>query len=183
MINKIFGEVKGIFNTLTMIDVVIAIIYIIIGLLFFTNAASSNIVVSVITGLILISSGISAIFAYLRKDNIELFNFNLIIGIIMVAVGIVAMFLGKVLSIALGIYFIVSAASKFSYSYFLKKFNESCWLFNLFVGVLYLVLGITTFFTSGEAAIKVAGICLLGYGVMNLISVILLRKRSKFFIA
>ena len=93
------------------------------------------------------------------------------------------MFLGKVLSIALGIYLIIGGSQKISYSYFLKKFNESSWVFNLVVGILCIILGVTTFFTSGDKIIEVAGICMLGYGVIDMINVILLRKRSTFFIA
>ncbi len=183
MVNKIIGEAKGIFNVITLFEITIALIYIIVGILFFTNSTASNTLVSIITGFILIIHGVSAIFSYLRRGDIELFNLNLIFGIILIVLGIVAMFLGKVLSIALGIYLIIGGSQKISYSYFLKKFNESSWVFNLVVGILCIILGVTTFFTSGDKIIEVAGICMLGYGVIDMINVILLRKRSTFFIA
>ncbi len=183
MFDKLFGEAKGIFNAITMLDIIVSIIYILIGVLFFTNPEGNNTFVSIVTGFLLIINGGSAMFSYFRRGSIELYNYNLIVGIALFILGVIAMFLGKVLSIALGLYFIVAGAQKISYSFLLKKFNENSWIFNLVVGILFIILGATAFFTDGEKVIEVAGICLLGYGVMNLVSTILLRKRSKYFIA
>ena len=183
MLDKFIGEAKGIFNVITLFELVVAMIFILVGILFFSNTQTSNILVSIITGFILIMNGASALFSYFRRGSIVLYNYNLIIGIILLILGVVAMFLGNVLSIALGIYFLIVGVQKMSYSFFLKKFNENSWIFNLVVGILFIILGLTAFFTDGEAVVQVAGICLIGYGLMDFISTILLRKRSKYFIA
>lgn len=183
MFNKFLGEAKGIFNVITLIQFVSSLIYIVLGLIFFSNPDISNLVVSIITGIVLVGNGIVSIYSYIKRSNIDLFNNDLVFGIILIIVGILAMILGKSLQIILGIYFIISGAQKINYGVFLKKFNESSWLLILVVGIMFMVLGITAFFTSGEKIISVTGICLLGYGLMNLINVILLRKRSSYFIA
>lgn len=183
MIEKILGEVKGIFNIITWIEFILSIICIILGLVFFTNPTTSNILVSIVAGLLLIGNGVTAIISYLRRGGVVLFNNNLTYGISMIIIGIVAFFSGKILAIILGIYLLVNGIQKINYGIFFKKYNESSWLLTLVIGVLYIVIAIITFFTSGDAVIAVTGICLLGYGLLNLINTILLRRRSKFFIA
>ena len=183
MFNRILGEVKGIFNIITIIELVISILFILVGFIFFANPSMSNLVVSLFTGLVLIVNGISSIYAFLKKGSIVLYNNNLIYGIILIILGVISLFVGNILSIFLGIYFIISALQRINYGIFLKKFNESSWLITLVVGILFIIIGIISFFTSGDAIVKVAGICTLGFGIMNFINIILLRRRSKYFIA
>jgi len=183
MFDKLLGEVKGIFNIITIFELVISILFILVGLIFFSSPNMSNIAVSIFTGLVLIINGISSIYAYIKRGSIVLYNNNLIYGIILILLGIISMFVGKILSIFLGIYFIISGLQRINYGIFLKKFNESSWLLTLAVGILFIIIGIVSFFTSGDAVVKVAGICTLGFGVMNLINIILLRRRSRYFIA
>ena len=183
MFNRLLGEVRGIFNIITIFDLIISLLFIMIGLVFFSNPNMSNIAVSIFTGLLLICNGISSIYAYLKRGGIVLYNNNLIYGIILILIGIIALFSGKILSIILGIYLLISGIQKINYGVFLKKFNESSWLITCGVGVLFIIIGIISFFTSGEFLVKVAGICILGYGLMNMIITILLRRRSSYFIA
>ncbi len=183
MFKKILGEAKGIFNVITLMDIIISVIFILFGLLYFINPNSNITLTSILTGFILIANAGSCIFSYLKRGDIVLYNFNIIFGIILLILGLIALFLGKNLTIALGIYYLVVCAQKIGYSFYLKKFNEKSWVFNLVVGILFIILGIITFFTDKEAVVEVTGICLLGYGFMNLVSTILLRKRSQYFIA
>jgi len=183
MFDKLIGEAKGIFNIVTIIELIISILFIFTGLLFFTNTNYSNTLVSVITGIYLIIVGASSIYAFLKRGGIVLYNNNLIYGIILIILGILAMYLGNILSIILGIYVLVLGVQKINYGIFLKKFNESSWLITLVVGVLLIVIAVITMFTSNDAVIKVTGICLFGVGLINFVNTILLRKRSRYFIA
>ena len=183
MIENIFGRAKGIFNIITYIDLGLGLLYAVIGLIFFTNPDLSNVLVSVFTGLLLIFNGAVSIYSYLRRGGIELYNNNLIFGIILILIGIVSMFSGKILSIMLGIYYLTSGIQKGNYGLLLKKFNEKSWLFIMVVGILYAILGIVAFFTSSDNVIVVTGICLIGYGIINIIDTLLLRHRSEYFIA
>ena len=181
--NKIFGQAKGIFNIITILNLIMGGLYFLLGLLFFLNPELSNILVSFFTGLLLIGNGIISIVSFVKNENLELYNYNLIYGIILVILGLIAMFTNKILSIFLGIYYIISGIQYGHYALLLKKFHESSWLFVLVTGLLFLILGITTFFTNRENVIVVSGICLMGYGLINIIDNILLRHRSEFFIA
>lgn len=183
MFSKILGEAKGIFNIITILDLAISIIFIIFGLTFFNNSASSNFFVSLVTGFILIGNGCASIFAYKKRDGIDLYNNNFLFGIVYILCGLIAIFSGRILSIILGIYILITGLQKINYGLFLKKFSESSWFITVVTGILLIVIAIITLFTNSEFAIKVTGICLLGFGLINLINTLLLRKRSKYFIA
>ena len=183
MFSKILGEVKGIFNIITLAEMIDALIYVIIGLIFFVNPAFSFTMVAIITGIVLIINGGISIYSYFRRADIDLYNYNLIFGILLIIVGIATLFMDYLLAITLGIYLIVSGLQKGAYGLLLKKFNDSSWLTVLIIGVLFVVLGIITIFTSPDAAVKVAGICLLGYGLISFVNMLLLRRRAKYFLS
>ena len=183
MFGKLLGEVRGIFNIITILEWIVSLLFIVFGIVFFATPNMSNIAVSILTGLVLIFSGVSSIYSYFKRGSIVLFNNNLIYGIVLILIGIISMFVGKILSIFLGMYLLVSGIQKVNYGIFLKKFNEASWLITLVVGILLIIIGIVSFFTSGDAIVRVAGICTLAYGVINFINILLLRRRSKYFIA
>ena len=94
---------------------------------------------------------------------------------------------GKVISVFkdvfLGIYFLICSAQKITYSLCLKRYKESSWLITLATGILILVIGIVVMFAKGDGVISAIGISYLGFGLLNIINVILLRKRSSYFLA
>ena len=183
MLSKLFGEVKGIFNIITMAEMIDALVYVIIGLLFFLNPSLSFTLVAVLTGIVLIINGAISIYSYFKRDNIDLYNYNLIFGILLVGIGIATLFMDYLVAITLGIYLIVIGAQKLCYGLFLRKFDESSWLTIFIIGFLFFILGIVTIFTSPDAVVKVAGICLLGYGLINFVNTLLLRRRAQYFLS
>lgn len=183
MIDKLFGEVKGIFNIITIIDAIISIIFLMLGLTFFTNPSTSNVLVSIVVGIFLVINGGISIFSYFKRRDIDLFNYNLYIGIVLIIVGVLAMIFKNILTIMLGIYIVICGIQKVIYGVIFKKFNESSWLLTVVIGILFFVIGIVSFFTGGDALVKATGICIFGYGAINLADIILIRKRSKYFLS
>ncbi len=182
MIKKILGDVKGIFNVVTLIDMCTSLSYVILGLVFFFLPSMSNLVASILAGVFLIVNGANLIYSFIERGKISLFNNNIIYGVILVVLGILIMFLGKFLSILVGIYFIISGAQKVNYGIVFRKFKESSWLLTIVIGVLFLILGIVCFFAKGDGIVSAVGLGLIGYGLINLVDVILLRKRCKNFL-
>ena len=183
MLGKFFGEVKGIFNMITICDMIISTLCVIFGIICFSIQSMNVILVTVVTGLILLGNGVSSIFSYLKRGGIVLFNYNLIFGILLSIVGIIAMFLNYSLAIGLAVYLIIVGVQKIFYGIEFKKFNESSWLVTLATGVLLIVIAMILFFTSKDNIVVVTGITLLGYGILNFVNTILLRRRSNYFIA
>lgn len=180
---KLIGEAKGVFNVITILELVISIIFVMLGLTFFTNPSGNDTFVAVITGLLLMAYGGLSIYSYMKKGGIELFNFNMIFGVLLILFGFLIMILSNYITYMLGIYFIIIGAQKIIYGTFLKKFNESSWLIILVSGLLFIVEAVVMMVVEPDSIIKLAGICLLGFGLINAVNTILLRKRSKYFIA
>lgn len=181
MFTRLLGEVTGIFNKITIMELLVSIIYIVLGLVFFIFPNLSNLLVSIITGVFLICTGGISLMAFFKRGGIELFNYNLMYGLIFIVIGIVAFFLGNVLSIIIGIFLIIQGVQKVTYGLCLKKYNETSWLLTLVIGILYFVIALLAFFTNGEI-VKVVGVLLFGNGFINFINTILLRRRSKYFL-
>ncbi len=183
MIEKIFGEVKGIFNTVTIIEIGLSIISVLLGLIFFTNTTMNHLMVAIITGVFLILYSVATLFSFFKKDELILFRYNAIFGGLELIVGILACALYKILPIMLGIFFIICCAQKVAYALCLKKYKESSWLLTLVSGLLIFALGIIVMFANGDGVISALGISYLGYGLLNIIDIVLLRKRSSYFLA
>ena len=79
MFSKILGEVKGIFNIVTMAEMIEALVYVIIGLIFFVNPSLSFSIVATITGIVLIINGLISIYSYFSNYDI---SFNYVIFLI-----------------------------------------------------------------------------------------------------
>ena len=183
MLDKIFGKVRGIFNIITIIELVYSVICVLIGITFFSKPGLSNYIFSSITGCILIIYGIASILFFIKRGKIDLFNNNLIYGILLIIVGILAFFLRRTLSIVLGIYLIVVGVQRINYSILLKKYHESSWLLTLIIGIIFVIIAAITLFANDDNIVRVAGIYLIGFGFFNAINTLLLRQRSESFLA
>lgn len=182
MFEKIIGEVKGIFNIVTLIEMGLSILCILFGLVFFTNPNTNKVLIIIVSFLIIITYGITYCLSYLKRGDISLYKNNLIYGIITSIISIITIFLNNYLAIILGIFLLVNAVQKINYGIVLKKFNESSWLLIIVIGILYIIMGIISFFTNIDSNIKVSGIILFGFGLICIINNYLLRKRSKYFL-
>ena len=180
---KFLGEAKGIFNIITFLVLGLSIIFIFFGYMFFASGDMNKTLASVLAGLLLIINGAASIYYHRKRNGIDLFNNNMFFGFLFIIIGAITMVASNILITLMGIYLIVGGLLKINYGLFLKKFNESSWFLILVTGILFIVLAIITFFTDKEASVSVCGIAFLGYGLINLISTILLRRRSKYFIA
>ena len=180
MIKKLLGEVRGLFNTITLIEMIISLIYIILGIVFYADAKLSDSLVSTITGITLILAGLSTIFSYFKKEII--FRNNLIYGLILTILGIIALIFKNVLILILAIYFMIAGIKKINYGMILRRFDESSWLINTTMGALLIIVGIVSIFTRNGELVRAVGICLFFYGVINLVETIILRRRSKYFL-
>lgn len=183
MFSKILGEVKGIFNITTIIDLIVSLLFVVIGIIFFSNQSTNISLVTIIISLLLIGNGISSIFAYIKKGTIVLYNNNLIYGIVLILIGVLSICLSSIFKILLAIYLLVVGIQRINYGIFFKKFNESSWILTLVLGILFMIIGIIVFFTNKDNIVNVSSVCTFGFGLMNGVNLILLRKRSMYFIA
>lgn len=181
MRQKILGEVKGVYNKITFVEIIMSLLWVIGGIFLTSNTSNNSTLFIILTGILFIIAGISSLYAYVKRGTISLFNLNVLFGMLLLIVGGITFSLTNHLQIALGIGLFILGIQKIFYGLVLKKFAESSWLITLVVGILYIVMGGIAFFYDNIT--NVCGIFLIGYGLINIISVILLRKRSKYYIA
>jgi uncharacterized membrane protein HdeD (DUF308 family) len=182
MFEVLFGKVKGVFNRITLISLVFSLLCVISGIMFLSNSELSNSVVAIISGIILIINGVNVVYSYFVRRDISLFNNNLIYGAFLIIIGILVISMHNILRILLAIYLIIAGIQKMNIALVLRKFNEDSWLITLVIGILFCVIAIVTILTNNDMLVKVTGIYLLGYGLINFINVLLLRRRSENFL-
>lgn len=177
-----WGKVKGIFNIITLIELIVCVIYLTLGIVFFASNDLSNKVAALIVGIVFIFNGLVNIFSFLKRDNVSLFNLNIIFGVVLIAIGILTFTISNVLNILIAIFLLAIGTQKVNYGLVLRKFNESSWLITLVTGLLFIIIAIVSMFTDSDALIAVSGILLIGYAIMNFVNILLLRNRSKNFL-
>jgi uncharacterized membrane protein HdeD (DUF308 family) len=182
MIEKIIGKVKGFFNKVTIMDLIMSIIYVIVGIIFIIVSKINTTVLAIIMGLLLVANAIISIYSFIKNKDISLFKNNLIFGFILFVVGLLTIFIRGYLAIVIGIYLIVVGIQKVNYGLILKQFNESSWLITLVMGIILVAIAGLTIFTNISNIVRVSSIYLIGYGIINFTSTILLRKRSQYFL-
>lgn len=177
MFSKIFGNVKGMFNITTIIELIISGLFIVLGVVLFSSNVNINLVTALMILLFIISGG-SSIFSFIKRGNIEIYNYNLIFGIVTIIIGILTFWIYSLL-ILMALFLLVQGIQRIIYAFMFKKFNESSWIFTLLIGIFYISMGVLVYFGHGTVALA---ICILGYGIINFVNNLLLRKRSGFFI-
>ena len=115
---------------------IINALLIILGLILCFVSFKANIYL----GIIFIGEGIINVCSYLMKDNISLFSFSIIYGIVGIIIGIVTMFVKE--NIMVGIWLIYTAITNLDLSFRLKKVEEKSWNFILMTSVLTIFIGI-----------------------------------------
>ena len=178
---RILSELEKLYFKFLNIDLTIAFIYIILGvILCFANLSDS--IVKVILILSYFATGIWQIFSSFQKEKIEFFNFYLYYGIISCVIGLIAIFIPGI-NISLGIFLIASCISKVDYVIRFKKMDEQCWNFFLLTGALLLFISIIIMINPFKnlSFMEMMGAFLILIGILNSADVFMLKTRSEFF--
>ena len=75
MKESIFGEVKGIYNRLTFMEIIVAILWAIIGIIMISDPGMSNQIFSILTGILFIIIGVNSLYSFFKRGTILLYNF------------------------------------------------------------------------------------------------------------
>ena len=149
-------------------SVITSIVFAIIGIILITNPESTIKVISYILGGIFIAIGIIKIINYFSaKGSSDLYNYNLIYGLIAVVLGIITM--------------IYSSTIRLSFALKLRKAQINSWTAVLVLALCMLVFGLYMVFNTSAVMVTV-GIVILAYAISDLIeSFIFVRNVDKIF--
>ncbi len=154
------------------------------GVILFLPENTSAKLVGVLTGIVFLISGVSAIYKYFHREGAKLYSLNLVFGILFTILGVVIVAYPfsvlEFVSRCLGIYIIINGALRINYAVWLKKGNEDSWLITLTTGLLQIVFGILVLFNPFVklALIKLIGAFLLIVGILDFTDTFLFKKRA-----
>ena len=168
---------KDFFKRAGIISIITSIIFAILGFIMIKNPEGTINVISKVIGLIILLIGIEKIIYYLLfNGNGDLFNYDLIYGIIAIIIGVLIMVYSSVFAnivgIVIGIWIAYEAAIKMLLSLKLKNAGVSSWLVMLALSAITLLAGV--FIVFNQSSIIVAtGIVMIIYAVIDIIDEII----------
>ncbi len=159
-------------------EIIVNVLLIILGLMLCFNGFNFNIFL----GLVFILYGLIKIWAYMFRDDIVLYNINILYGIVSIIIGIVTFFVNA--NIMLGVWLILMVIENLELSFKLKKVEEKSWNFILMTCVLTLFISILTITNPfvNLSEYQTMGAFLILYDVLNCTKIFMLKNRSYNFI-
>ncbi|WP_343207892.1 HdeD family acid-resistance protein [Anaerolentibacter hominis] len=167
--------------------VVVAVLYMLFGLVLLIWPEMSLMTICYSFGVITIVFGIVRLIGYFVKDSfVSAFRYDLVIGVLAVAAGIFILikpdFIASILPVVLGIFIIVSSMIKLQNALDLKRFHYDNWWVVVIFAVLTTVLGIIIIvnpFEAAKMAMMFVGVALAVDGVLSLISLLWVSRQIK----
>jgi uncharacterized membrane protein HdeD (DUF308 family) len=157
-------------------------ILIILGiLLLFASEATITIVVYVI-GALVIAIGATGLIRFFT-NNIYKSSLDLAYGIVSIVLGVIIIknpnAVASIFPIILGIAIIISSATKMQYAFQLKDNKNDLWKKTMVISILSTICGIVLLFNPFKSAVAltmIVGIFIIVYGVLDIISTIMIKK-------
>ena len=173
---EFFGKIKN-------LSIITIIASAVMGIVLLARPGETLYVVSMICGITMIALGVGALISYLVKDrNILL----IILAVISVIMGIIVCVKYKsILSILLflfGLFILISGIVDLITSIDVKRYGFGDWIVSFLMSLVTAVLGLLIVvnpFSSSLAVIRLLGISLLVYAVLDLNSFIKVKKVAK----
>ncbi len=173
------------FSKIILGNVILNVIFLIFGIIFYSKPFITATTVGVIIGLNFLLFGVYDIYMYLmRKDN-PIFGSKIFLGILSIILGFFIMFnpfkIIKILTFALGLYLIVVSVFKVMETLKLKKYGYDGWSLMLVVSILLLIFGI--FITINPMAsmdvIEAAGIFMILASILEICNLLMVYSKAK----
>lgn len=146
--------------------------------------------ISYVIGAILVAAGTFALIRYFNnnKKGFETSELDILYGIVTIVLGILVISnphaIASLVPIVLGIAIIISSAIKIQYAFDLRKSENDMWKTTMVIAVIGTICGIVLLFNPFEGAVmilRVVGIFIFIYAVLDLISTYIINKNVEGF--
>ena len=156
----------------------------ILGILLIFYSAQTIITISYVIGAILIAIGVIAILKFINDYNAKIKNeLDIVYGIVSVILGIIVISnpegIASIIPFVVAVFIIISSATKLQYSLELKKDDNELWKSTMIISIITMLCGILLIFNPFKGAvmfIRVVGILILVYALLDLASTIAIRN-------
>lgn len=175
--------IEKIFKKTGWISILTSIIFAVLGGILIWKPNETIKVISYILGSIFIIIGIAKTINYfLSKGKYELYNYNLVFGLMAVVLGIVTICcsdtIGAIFRIIIGIWIVYSSLVRFNLSLKLKSMDVKMWIYSLILAMLMFVCGLYIALNSGSVVMTI-GIVMVIYSIIDIVEDVIFMKNVK----
>lgn len=161
------------FKKTGIISILESIVFIIIGVILVWKAEFAMKIISYILGASFILLGLFKVISFVigYKDHYEIFNYELIYGLMSVVIGIITIYYSStietILRIIIGAWIIYSSFIKFTLSLKIKRIGAPVWIYSLILAIIMFLCGLYIILNSGTI-ITTIGIIMIIYSVIDI---------------
>lgn len=161
-------------------SIVESIIFAILGIVLVYKPEGSVKAIATVLGATFIIIGFYKIIDYfVRKDNTDFYNFELIHGLTAIVIGIVAMaymnLIGSVFRIIIGVWIIYASFVSINTSLQIKKIGGTTWIWSLILALTMFACGLYTVVNPGTIVVTIGTIMII-YSILDIIESIIFMK-------
>lgn len=182
------GEEKK-YNNIKLLEILIAIVFIIFGIILLLNKTVSDRFISTFLGILILVEAVLNIYSTVMSDSNRIFKINILFGLIFIILAIF-LFVNPIkfvnyITIYYGAYLIINGIKGFINSIKYKLIKEDSWLIILVMSILTISLGVLMIFYPFESfgIIEIVGIFSILFGLLTINTSNLLRNRVEKFMS
>ena len=171
-------------------SVLTSLLLVVLGILLVFESELTIKTISYVIGAVLVAAGTFALIRYINnnKKGFETSELDILYGIVTIVLGILVITnphaIASIIPIVLGIAIIISSAVKIQYACDLKNSENDLWKTTMVIAVVGTICGIVLLFNPFEGAVmimKIVGIFILIYAILDLISTYIIKKNVDAF--
>lgn len=164
-------------------DIVISIIFVLLGTLLVVKPFETLGAISVILGVVFIAMGVLKLVEYYTSDPKE--DYLLVMALVTVIVGVLILFASDTIlslfRIILGIWILISGVMDLQIVLEWREFKSPYWIISLIFAILMMFAGIIVL-VNKDILLKTMGIMVIFYGILDIIDRIIFMKKIKKYI-
>lgn len=166
-------------------SIITSLAFTVLGIIIAYNPNTTFQIISYILGAILIAYGVLKVIEYFKvKGSYDLYNYELVYGIIACLLGIVVIvcsgMIEAILRILIGIWIVYSGAMRLGLAMKLQKLDadNKIWVPVLLIALAMLICGLYIIAVPGTVMMTI-GIIMVIYGIMDIIEEVIFMKNVK----
>lgn len=177
------------YNNIKLLEILIAIVFIVFGIILILNKTVSDKFISTFLGILILVEATLNIYSAVMSDSNKIFKINILFGLIFILIAIF-LFVNPIkfvnyITIYYGTFLIINGIKEFINSVKYKLIKEDSWLIILIMSILTASLGVLMIFYPFESfgIIEIVGIFSILFGLLTINTSNLLRNRVEKFMS
>ena len=172
---------KDILKRTAIISILTSIVFAILGIIMIANPLAIIEIVASVLGITIIVIGAEKVIGYfVLKGNQDVFNYELIYGIITILFGIIIMThsstFAAIVRIIIGIWIAYAGLMKINMSLKLKEAGIKSWIVVLTVSTISLLAGILVILTNTASIVVITAVVMIVYAIADIIDELIFMK-------